>query len=464
MQSLRPFFLAVLVALACLSGCSRQEPVPTTTEAPPAPPAADAYIAACQALESAPNLMLTYTRETTRTVGNNRFTEAVSGTASLANIGKADMSAYVEETLELGSYRCSYAESYADGIAYASVNGCSFQSALAPAEFTARQLPAALLEAGLYGSIRSEAGPDTTTVFFTDPQSLEAWVAPDGKLLEAFGSAVLSSAGQLMSSQYAASYQQGSAVYETKVTLQVVAPKALDLSSKPLVPAQTSASLETLDAPKALLQVVGAVYSAQELTCHTQETIVSQALPLTYQQTDRHTLSGFGETLQAEVEAQTQLTDRRGQISTKHQLEVFADGALTVSIDNATPVEKPQITAETMRQSCEDAILSGLFAPKYLQNATKEVAPGQYRLEFQGDEAFQADLMKNIANFLQTDLDAQADSFETATAGGYLVVDTATGLPTAMGLHFARTHTLGPISYDLIYELAQTLTFSLETE
>ncbi len=458
MRSLRPFLAFLLAMLVCLSGCSQPAPAPTTTTVP-AVPATELYLAACQALGEAENLMLTYTCQTTRTVGSNTFTDAVSGTASFADIGKDTMSAYIEETLDLGSYRCSYAESYADGTAYVSVNGCSFQADLDPGAFTARQLPAVLLDAQLYGSIRAVAGPDTTTLYFEAPTALESWAASGAALLAASGSATLSSAGQLMQSQYSASYQLGETVYQTEVTLRVVAPKAIDLSSKPLVPASATA-LADLDAPRQLLQVVGAVYSAQALTCQTQETIVSQALPLTYQQTDRHTLSGFGDDLYAEVEAQTSLLDRRGQVSGTHQLEIFADGVHSVSVDGAAAVENPQTTAQAMRQACEDAILSGLFAAKYLENATGKVAGTEYRLEFQGNAAFQQDLMNNLSLFLQTDLDAQADSFETTLAGGYLVMDITTGLPTEMGLHFARTHTLGSLRYELTYELAQSLNFS----
>ena len=70
--------------------------------------------------------------------------------------------------------------------------------------------------------------------------------------------------------------------------------------------------------------------------------------------------------------------------------------------------------------------------------------------------------MAQLASFLQVDLDGQAQSYVTGKAGGYLVLDPQTGLPTAMGMYLERRHTLDGVSYDLSYRLDETVTFAAE--
>ena len=69
-------------------------------------------------------------------------------------------------------------------------------------------------------------------------------------------------------------------------------------------------------------------------------------------------------------------------------------------------------------------------------------------------------MMENISQFLQVDLDEKATEKKTVAAGGYLVIDRETGLPTAMGLNMERQHTIDGITYTLTYSLDQTMALS----
>ena len=84
----------------------------------------------------------------------------------------------------------------------------------------------------------------------------------------------------------------------------------------------------------------------------------------------------------------------------------------------------------------------------------------QYILRFQGNDAYCNNLSGDIGAFLKMDLDGLASSYETTEAAGYLAIHKQTGLPTAMGISFARTHIFGEVPNQLTYQLDQTLQFS----
>lgn len=455
--------LAALVLL--LAGCARKEPEttapPTTTVPAPTTPPEQRYAEARAAIEDAKNLVLAYTISEERVIGENRFTKNVTGEASYSNINRTQMTAIVEETQDLGVYSCQYAEAYCKGKAYAVVNDLRFSAALTSKEFVARQIPAVLITEELYETVESEPGEDTTLIRFSDPVALESWVG-DGELISASGAAVLDSEGHLLRTEYRAEYATENVVYTLQMTVSVQAPKTLDLSAVHIAHDQESIPLTELDAPRRLVQTVADVYAAQTLRCEMTEIIDSEAIPLRYSQETVLSFRGAAETLEAETSYTVSYTDYRGEVTEKHQAEWFRDGAYTLSVDGGEPTGNSDITATAMRQYCEDTVLSGLFAMKYLKDATVQADDGTIRFTFAGNDDFCADLMLQLSGFLKVDLDAQAQSMETLTAGGYLTVDSETGLPTAMGMYFSRYHTMNSIRYKLSYSLDERLTFGEE--
>lgn len=457
--------MILLVALVLLAGCTRQEPettaTPTTTVPVPTTPPAERYAEARAAIEESKNLVLEYTISEERVIGGNSFTKQVEGDASYSNINRTQMTAIVEETLDLGAYSCVYAEAYCKGNAYAVINDCRFDTKLTSEEFVDRQIPAVLITEELYETVVSEPGADTTLIRFSDPVALESWVG-DGELINASGSALLDNEGHLLQTEYQAEYATEKVSYKLHMTVSVKAPKTLDLSAVHIAHDQESIQLTNLDAPRALVQTVADVYAAQSLDCRMTETIDSEAIPLRRSQETALSLRGFGETLEADTSYTVSYWDYRGELADKHQSEQFRDGVYTVCVDGGEATENNEITAVAMRQYCEDTVLSGLFAMKYLKDAVVEEADGDIRFTFAGNDAFCADLMLQLSTFLQVDLDGKAQSMETLTAGGYLTVDGETGLPVGMGMYFSRYHTMNSIRYKLSYNLDETLIFGEE--
>lgn len=460
------FLFAGLLLLA--TGCNQQPqpttlPVtqPTTISTQPILSPAEKYARACEAVNAAGNLILSYAVEEIRQIGEDTYTEKTTGKASLSQVGQQNMTALVEESLSYGSYETEYTEVYCDGNAYVQVNDCAFGVHMSAADFVQRQFPALLLDAGLYNQLTETEESGTSVITFSNPSALEQWLrVPEGELVNAEGKAFLNSLGVLTGMNYQATYFRNSTRYTYTVSVQVMAPQSLDLGAVHPEHFGDVVWLQSMDAPKFLLRAVGSVYSGKNLHCASKETIFSEAIPMTYTQESFFTLLETEEDLQAEASYSVSFSDYREQVFQKTQEESYANGILTTIIDGGNPQVNETVTRQQIREYIEDGVLSGLFASKYIADAVVLDKDDHYRLEFTGNDGYLADMMANVNAFLQTDLDAGASFVQTTAAGGYLTVDKATGLPTSMGLELSRMHTIAAVAYRLDYRLDQTLDLS----
>lgn len=445
----------LIALLGLVAGCTKPQTEPTQTEKPIN--AGAFYASAKKATESAENLMLDYTLEETRTVGENTFTKQVTGRASYQGYAQDGMQAKVEETLDFGYYRCSYGEFYYGDKAYATVNDSYFWANQSPEAFVSRQIPPALLTPALYDTITY--GENADMILFSGPRYLEAWVG-EGQLLEASGQAEFNNHGQLLQTTYEAKYRKGTAEYSLSVTVRVSVPEQMDLGGIQDTQGRIGVWLSDLDTPCRLVQVVADVYCAQSVTCQLTETITSEAVPLSYERNSHISFLGRGNSLTAAVLNDSKLSNNRGVITESSQRERFENQIYQVSVNGSDPVQNGSVTADSMRQYCEDTVLSGLLAVKYLQDASVQTEGNLLRLELGGSTAFREMMTLHLKDVLQVDLDVLAESAENHKAGGYLTVDLQTGLPVAMGMYMEKSHTIDGVTYGLNYRLEETLTFS----
>ena len=450
-------------ALLCLGlgltlfGCAEvnQDNGPTTQP----PTLRERYDAAAQALQNAENLILRYTVKQTRTVGSNQFIHTVTGNASYAQHGEETMTGIVEENLRYGNYEVDYEEIYCGGSAYVQFDGKCFDAELSADAFLNRQIPAVLAQSSLYVQMEEVPNEDGISLIFREPKAAESWAAvPAGAIVqETWAMATLDSSDVLTASSYYVRYLLGGVQYIYEATMQAAAPKVLDLTGRHPEHFPNSVSLEDLNVPKLLLKAVGDVYSAEYMTSRAEEKTYSEAIPVTYIQESAFSVSGWGDSLSAEAAYKVTVSDYREEVSVTTQTERFQEGKFTTQRNDETPQENPAVTAEMMRQHCEDAILSAVLAPKYLAAAKSETVDGVQKLTFRGNTAFVTDLMTNIGQFLQVDLGAQAQSSTLDAAEGYLHLNVETGLPVAMGLKLSCRHTINGVVYTLSYDLVQTL-------
>ena len=453
--------LALLLCVVLLAGC--QEPVPTTTvpETTQTPlTAREKYDLARTQVEEAANLVLAYTLTEKRQVGKDTFLRDITGTASFVGIGSRNMEAVVEEQLRYGSYQSAYRELFCDGKTFAVVNGSAFTADLTPAEFCQRQLPAVMLDYELYAEVTESAVEGGVVLTFAGASAAESWLQlpNEAKLISAGGTMTLSGYGTLTQSEYTVEYTLGDVRYSTRVTGKVTTPAGLDLGAIHNEHFEDCPKLEVLDAPKRLLQVVGDVYTSLSISCKATERIYSEAIPLTYSQKSKYTLQGQAEAMIAGATYNIQLSDYRGQSEKVYREESYENGTYT-KVENGS-TKQSAISPEAMRQYYEDAILSALLAPKYMENATSWKGVSEYHLEMTANDAFAQELIRDIAEFLQVQLGGANIKIAPDGCGGYVDIDRNTGLPVSMGLFLECTHTVEEIEYSFTYTLEQELTLS----
>ena len=451
--------------LLCLLGCGPEEPAsPPSVDTTPTLSDEELYDQARAKLLASPNQVLIYTLTETRTVGQQDYTESVTGTASMGGIGTDGMEAMAKETLTYGTLRAEHTLTYCGGSAYSQISGHTFTQSMSPADFVAKQLPAALLDRVLYKTVEVKTTIDGTFFTFADASQLETWVSggSDAQFTNASGTATLDTNGLLVASTYTATYTRGAATYRLEVDIKSSTPATLDLSAIHPEHYENAIPLACLEAPGLLMRAVGDIFTARDLACTISETIYSQAIPLIRKRQTTATVSGSGQNMTATLDSAIQATVYQGQPTLSSQNYRFEGGVCTSTVNGGGPSIQTGVTAESMRTGIEDAILSGLFATRYLADAELTETEDLYILRFRGNDAYCNDLSGDIGAFLKMDLDGLSTSYETTEAAGYLSIHKQTVLPTAMGISFARTHAFGEISNQLTYQLDQSLQLSPE--
>ena len=448
--------------LCCLCACGTVPNPPSSV----ALPEADAlYASALVPIRNANNLILSVTLEQQRKVGEETFTERISGTAAYSGLGTAAMDACIEQTLQFGTSEHVYTEYYTDGTAYCQNGTNTFACHMTSKEFTDRQIPAIILDPALYEVITTETTENRTLIRFSQATALESWAGnADAILVSAGGTATLDLNGNLLQSTYHAEYLLGQIPYNLHVTNKVATPAALDLSEK--LPAGLS-GCTVLSAPDALwtlLQATGYIRSAQAITCSYEEYLDCKAASILRIQQVQVNTHGSGSDFAARADYSGSITDYTGTPSVTTQTELFMDGRKRVSINGSAAISQPGTTIDAMRSYCENCVLSAVFPIAYLQDARWETGESTRTLHFTGTQALAHMLCASIYDGLQTgNLDSFSQSFTTNDISGYLSVDLHTGLPVKTGLSLSRTHIIGGISYELTYKLDSDITLASTT-
>ena len=457
-KRLTAFFLCFLLLMG-ITGCDTESDAPT--EVPPPEDTrsgTELYNAGCRPLLSAENRVMQYTFSKTRTIGSQSYTESAVGTASFSGLGTDAMVAVIDEALTYGTVKADHLLSFCNGTAYSRISESIFACDISRDDFMDKQLPAALLTPGLYGTVQKSATAEGTTIAFSNPTTLESWVPqPGARLVSVLGTATLDQAGVLTHTTYSASYTCGETNYLLEVSLRCSAPAQLDLSALHPEHPEDCPKLTCLEAPKILLQTVGDIFTAQSIRAQATETVYSEAIPVTRLRQIAADSTGMGDSLAASLSYGVEVTDYRGQVTASSQVYNFKDGLCTSALDGGEPKSEPGITAEVMRTSIEDTVLAALFATQYLAEAKSEEETDRCTLRFTGNEAYATDLCRDLGAYLDLNLDENATSYHSTQATGYLTIDKSTGLPVAMGMFFTRTHVFGEVPYVLHYQLDQTL-------
>ncbi len=418
--------------------------------------AARLYAAAKGKLLSASELAYTYTYQQTRAFAGEAYSETRSGTANYAGLHAEDLEALIQEEVAYGSYGTHFTESYRNGRGYSQVRGTSFVCDMEPDDFLARQVPAVLLNEALYNSAELSG----TQITFSDATALECWADPSGKaeLISAGGAVTLNDDGQISAIRYQAEYILGTISYTLDVTVAIAVP------SEPVHPEypENCAPISDLEIPRHMLRTVDGVYSTNSASATYTEALRFGVLQETRTKTGGYYFHGSGDHFLANLNYQNTRATATGSTSATSQNNTFRDGQYTCIVNGGEAHVDSSFSAENIRALCDDSILSAMMMPEHIAGAQITDDGDFLRITFQGNDGFILYFCGNIytAMGLDISLDMLAESSTTQDAGGYLVINKYTGLPTSMGLSLARTHVLNSLPYDMSYRLDQAVTLS----
>ncbi len=462
----------LLLALLAFPGCSEKPAVETTVSTEPSIPItqpadplemlADARDAVSQAAAVALDIQLLETR----TMGEEIFRRSSSIDAVYSGLGTRSLEALVEETLSLGSYTAQYTQSYIGGKAYAMADNVSFVSELTPEEFLACQIPALLFDPGLYAApdVSGEEGAGYT-YSFTDATGFESWLElpADAVLTAAEGSARLDASGMLEENGYILSYTIGDTACTLEITVALSYPSQPDITARQPEYPEDCVPLTSYTAPRLLLQATGSISAIQDMSCIQTETIYCEAAALVRTQQLKLDVCGSGKDFMAQADYTVSLTDYTNTATTNTQVETFRDGKYQYSINGADPVTQDGITQAQMRAYCEESILALVLSTENIAGIEIVDTGDFYCLQMTCVDSASDAIFDSIFQLLNLDLDIMSESFTTDTGTAYLTVSKLTGLPTAMGYRFSRSHVIDSVTYRTTYQVDQSLSMPSRT-
>ncbi len=395
-----------------------------------------------------------------REIGAESYTGDYSVNATYSGLKTDAFQAYIEQTPLFGS---TFTAFYTQGTPYCVAANTVFSGSMSQEEFLASQIPATLLNAGLYENITAQADDTRTVLHFSHATDLEDWVKSAGtQFLQASGTVTLDAAGQLLQSVYTAQYQTGDMIHTLEITGKTAVLESANLTEK-LPDTSTNTYLNCFQAPKILLQAMEDISAARAITCDYQESLVCEAASLQRTQKILMDLCSAEDTVLARMQCQSDSVDYSGAAVSTTQTELFLDGKKTVAVNSSEPVVQIGYTPDKVLTDCLNTVFSAVFPISYISDASAVTVDGKTTLSIQGSSALADALCGSIYSNLQTgNLDGFSDSYVTGEMQGYLTLD-SNGLPIATGISLSRTHTVGTHSYLLSYKLEQSLTLGSTT-
>lgn len=404
------------------------------------------------------DLSLKVTVSTEITVGEETFSERSEQSLLYKGIGTGNMTALMDESLTIGDYGVFNSENYADNMLYVTVGGGSFCAPITEADFYKRYTPAILFDTTLYESITASEKGSITVLNFDTPSSAENWALPEGASFQsASGLATLDQNGKLTMSTYDIVYTLGSATFKKHIQITI-------LNVPVSIPSHDSTAytkIEHPDAPLMLEKACGYLMQSQSVTANIKDMIVCDAFGDNRTQDIHLDLYGRDSKFMAKMELSSLLVNssRGGEETIKNEQMLFRDGEYSITVDGGAPQVNTNVTAQDMRTSCQDFLVSTILLPRYISGTKLRETENTYEISFSGNDALGQTMCRSACDILYQDselLISLSSSETTNDLGAYIEVDKYTGLPIASGIFYNGTYVIDGHSYQLHYQTDQT--------
>jgi len=145
-------------------------------------------------------------------------------------------------------------------------------------------------------------------------------------------------------------------------------------------------------------------------------------------------------------------SSKAGTTTNYTQKEIFEDNAYSISVDGGDPTVNKDIDVNTMRNYCQDLLVSTILLPDYITGATITESEDVYTIELTGNDTFaqliDAEACATLYNNAQV-LSSIAQSYTVEKMQCYLTISKSTGLPISSGLDYLGVHTIESFPYRL---------------
>ena len=472
----RMLSLVLCAALLLSMAACTQKPAETTapptqapTTAPTEPPAGDVYAAAREALDNATHVSMEVVITTVTEVAGDKFSQQSTQTLTYKDMDTEEGVIVCQEDLDFSVHSEDYDPEEAEPTAfreiwyqnnlYVEMNSTyRYQGPMEKDEALARYVPAVLLNAELYGALESQTDENGTTITFSEPTAPEAWAVPEeGELLEASGTALVTSEGVLARMTYTITYQHG----PSKVTLTVEskpleAPKTVTAPANP----DTYEKLTYVDALRMYMVESVMLMQADSLITSSLESMFCQAAGFLRNQSTTINLHGRKSDTKAKIETGVYVMDYSTRESDKYDLEeTFVDGKLTTVENDGLPSRASGVSWEEIRSYATEGMLTGFVSLDFWQDVTATDLGSVLYLEYTLNDNFGNTIQNSICDMLWNDpsfLIALADDYRNEELTGYLSVDKYTGLPVSAGYYYEGVHTIDGTEYPLTLQFDQS--------
>ena len=428
--------------------------------------AADIYALAIDRLSQVENIYYRVTGSKTVTFGENSVGENFTQLITFEGKNSSSFRGCVEESLKIGSQEIKSFEFFADGNAYFTTQGVSFQANMEQTAYIERYTPVITIDPSLYAEISGTATARKMQITFAKPGAVEDWVANSAcSLIDATASVVLDKKGHLAESVYTVTYSQNDTIVTLAVQVEIIDKNAPTIQ---LPDKQVYAPISDISAPKLLERACGYLTAIQHISAEYSDSIYCEAFGDERTQSSVLTVSNAAP-YAADVDTTVSVSNssKAGSVTTTVKCDRFEDGVYSYSTDGTNYNLENSVDQTSMQSYVESLLVGTILLPEHIASVSVAETDTALQLTFHPDEAFANILAQDACIMVYqnpTILIDQASSNKTEHISSYLNIDKFTGIPISSGFQYSGTYTICDIPYKLSFKADQSYSIAAENK
>ncbi len=419
--------------------------------------ATEQYQNAVNKFESASNLTMKILCDKKISYNNQTFSEQSKKMLHYNNYNTELMTALMEETIHIGNYKIHNTEAFSNGIIYCFIGNGNFMQPIAFDKYISRHAPAVFFNEALYDNITSAKKGKFTEISFSNATAIEAWVNQENcALINASGSAIIDKEGYITQYNYSLTYKKGQASIQQTYTVSFSQPDTYLC----IPDTQECVQIQSIDAPVMLEKACGYLIQSKKVNAITNETIICKAFGDNRTQAVQIKMNEENDIFSAMIDIDLHLVNdsREGEVSKKNETTTYHDGQCTITVDGLPSSYGSTISAEDMRNACQQFLIGTILMPEYIDDVVMEETADTYRFSYVPTYQYALTLCRSVCNTLYANPDLLHELASGVSVGNfnaYLVIDKNTGVPVSSGISYDGNYMIDNHEYLLQYTTSQ---------